>query len=562
MMKKLKTGKSNFRASRLSITSKIAIALSLLITFLISVVGISVILKQQALFKAEFKDKGWSIVHTALPYFSNYLQSSNLDYVNSIIKAIGKYQDVSYVMVLDEWGRVVAHTDERQVGKKVDDDATKNVMSIKSDAVNLLLDDAGKPALMDFYAPVKTTGGSTIGYFRMGVSLAGLTGQTRQTSVSIILICLAAIIAGIFLAQLITKRMLKKPFQDLTVATERLATGDFSYKVRIYSQDELGDLANSFNTMTFHLANLIHSVQSSVIDINKSAEQIIGQLQTSGRTNNKLSQTFDLLKQGTEEQVAILKQSSSLAEQLSEQSKNAMDGILQILSEVKKTVQVSEKGVNDISRVGDNIQQSGRSLAGTRNLIRQVDEKARQFSQTIADFSELLKKTNSCTVQVALEAARSGNEELARAAETLHAISEESAQRVSQMSSELADVDNTWSAAEKAMDSNIKSLSEGQEAVTEAGDSLEKVMRSLLQSKDFIEAVASSAQQQSANIEDIIRSQSGIINGLLKSIKKSSGAGSDTKVQMENLHDIDSLTKKLIRMVDRLNVLSLQFKTQ
>ncbi|TEB06990.1 Methyl-accepting chemotaxis protein McpB [Pelotomaculum schinkii] len=561
-MKKLKTGKSNFRASRLSITSKIAIALSLLITFLISVVGISVILKQQALFKAEFKDKGWSIVHTALPYFSNYLQSSNLDYVNSIIKAIGKYQDVSYVMVLDEWGRVVAHTDERQVGKKVDDDATKNVMSIKSDAVNLLLDDAGKPALMDFYAPVKTTGGSTIGYFRMGVSLAGLTGQTRQTSVSIILICLAAIIAGIFLAQLITKRMLKKPFQDLTVATERLATGDFSYKVRIYSQDELGDLANSFNTMTFHLANLIHSVQSSVIDINKSAEQIIGQLQTSGRTNNKLSQTFDLLKQGTEEQVAILKQSSSLAEQLSEQSKNAMDGILQILSEVKKTVQVSEKGVNDISRVGDNIQQSGRSLAGTRNLIRQVDEKARQFSQTIADFSELLKKTNSCTVQVALEAARSGNEELARAAETLHAISEESAQRVSQMSSELADVDNTWSAAEKAMDSNIKSLSEGQEAVTEAGDSLEKVMRSLLQSKDFIEAVASSAQQQSANIEDIIRSQSGIINGLLKSIKKSSGAGSDTKVQMENLHDIDSLTKKLIRMVDRLNVLSLQFKTQ
>lgn len=561
-MKKPKIGKSNARMTRLSITTKIAVAFSLLIMFLVSVVAASIVLKNQALFKAEFQEKGWSIVYTALPYFSSYMQSNNLDYMNNIVKAIGKYQDISYVAVLDEWGKVLVHTDDKQVGTWFGDEDTKSVMAEKSDILKLHSDDSGKPYLMDFYAPIKTAGGGTIGYFRLGVSLAGLTMQTRQTTINIILICLAAIIAGIFLSQLITKRTLKKPLLDLTAATEKLAIGDFSYKVNIYSQDELGDLARSFNTMTVHLSNLVHSVKSSVIDINKSAEQIIGQLQTSGRTNNKLSQTFDLLKQGTEEQVAILKQSSSLAEQLSEQSKNAMDGILQILSEVKKTVQVSEKGVNDISRVGDNIQQSGRSLASTRNLIRQVDEKVRQFSQTIADFSELLKKTNSCTVQVALEAARSGNEELARAAETLHAISEESAQRVSQMSSELADVDNTWSAAEKAMDSNIKSLSEGQEAVTEAGDSLGKVMRSLLQSKDFIEAVASSAQQQSANIEDIIRSQSGIINGLLKSIKKSSGAGSDTKVQMENLHDIDSLTKKLIRMVDRLNVLSLQFKTQ
>ena len=561
MMKKQKTGKNNFRVHRLSITTKIAIALSFLITFLMSVVGASVILKQQAIFKAEFEDKGWSIVHTAMPYFADYMQSNNLYYINSIIKAIGSYQDVSYVAILDQRGTVVAHTDNSQVGKTVIDEATKNAMAVKSDVVSQRLDDAGKPSLMEFYAPVKTSDGITIGYFRLGASLAGFNMATRQTSISILLICLAAIIAGIFLAQLITKRMLKKPFQDLTVATERLATGDFSYKVRIHSQDELGDLANSFNTMTFHLANLIHSVQSSVIDINKSAEQIIGQIQSSGRTNNKLSQTFDLLKQGTEEQVVILKQAFSLSEQLSEQSKNAMDGILQILSEVKKTVQVSEKSVNDISRVSGNIQQSGQSLAGTRALIKEVDEKARQFSQTIANFAELLKTTTSCTVKVALEAARSGNEELTRAAETLRDISEESGLRITQMSKELAGIHDTWSAAETALISNSKSLSDGQEAVAEAGESLEKVHKSLLQSKEFIEEVASSAHRQSSSIEDIIQSQSGIINGMMKSINKSSGAGSDTKVQMENLHDIDSLTKKLIRMVDRLNVLSLQFKS-
>jgi methyl-accepting chemotaxis protein len=484
-MKKLKIGNSNGRKIRLSITTKIAVTLSLLITFLVSVVSTSVILKNQALFKDELQKRGWSIIHTALPYSSNYLQSNNLDYLRNIVTDIGKYQDISYVAILDEWGKVLVHNDQKQTGTWMDDEGTKNAIAQKSNVLKLRLDDSGKPSLMDFYAPIKTAGGATIGYFRLGVNLDGLTMQTRQTTLNILLICLAAIIAGIFLAQLLTKRILRRPLLDLTTATEKLATGDFSYKVRIYSQDELGDLARSFNTMTVHLSNLVHSVQSSVIDINKSAEQILGQLQTSGRTNNKLSQTFDFLKQGTEEQVTILKQAFSLSEQLSEQSKSAMDGILQILSEVKRTVQVGEKGINAISRVDGNIQQSGQSIASTRTLIRQVDEKARQFSQTIANFSELLKETTSCTVQVALEAARSGNDELTRAAESLNAISGEAAQRINKMSKELAGIHDTWSEAETALVSNIKSLSEGQEAVAEAGELLGEVLKSLLQSKNL-----------------------------------------------------------------------------
>lgn len=559
-MKLKRTGVKHGPRLRFSVTTKIALALSLLISFLMAAVGTSVFLRDQALFKKEFQEKGWNIVHTALQFSGNYLQIGNTEFLNNLVKKVGTYQDISYVMVLDAGGKVLAHTDEKQIGNKFNDEDTKNALAAKSDVMKIRYNEQGKPSIMDFYSPINTAGGSTMGYFRLGVDLSGLNKYAHETTIHIILICLAAILAGISLAALISKRILQKPLLDLTAATEKLATGDFSYKVPVHKQDELGDLATAFNTMTVHLSNLIQSVKSSAVDINKSAEQILGRLQTSDRTNSRLSQTFDILKQGTTEQVAILKQSIALSEQLSDQSKHAMDCILKILSEVNKTTQIGESGVSAISKIVANIEESGQSLENTRNSLKQLENKGRQFSQTIEHFSDLLEKNTACTVQVALQAARSGNEELTRAAEDLHHISEESTQRIKQMSGELADVQNTWSEAETALGGNLKRLAAGQDAAGEARGSLEKVLQSLLQSKDIIEEIASAAHRQSTSIEDIRQSQSGIIDELLKSINKSSGAGSDTKLQMESLHDIDSLAKKLMRMVDRLNVLSLQFK--
>ncbi|MCL6638095.1 MAG: methyl-accepting chemotaxis protein [Firmicutes bacterium] len=557
---KLKSPGGFRRKPGFSVTTKIAVALSLLILFLMSAVGTSLFLRDQALFQKDLREKGWNIAHTALPFISSHLQTGNIDTLNRMMMEIAAYQNISYAMVLDSGGKVLAHSDERQAGGKTDGEQIKNALAAKADVSQIYYNERGKPALMDFISPVTTAGGGTIGYFRLGIDLSGLNRHARETIANIIVICLAAILAGIFLASVISKRILQKPLQDLTAATEKLATGDFSYKVPVRKQDELGELAASFNTMTVHLANLIQSVKTSAQDINKSAGQILGRLQTSDRTNSKLSRTFDLLQQGTAEQVAILKKSASLAEQLAGQSKQVMDFILQVLSEVNKAVQTGESGVSAVSKIAASLVESGQSLEITKDSLKQLENKGRQLLQTIASFSDLLDKTTACTVRAALEAARSGNKELTRAAEDLQRLTEESNLRIKQMAGELAAIENTRQYAESVLEGNAKMLAGGQEAVLEARASLEQVLHSLTQGKGMIEEIASAAHRQAASLEEIRQSQNETITELLKSINKSSTAGSDTKLQMESLQDIDSLAKKLMRMVDRLNVLSLQFK--
>lgn len=560
MKLKMKGTSSKGSGRSISITAKIAIAVCLLVTFLMGAVGASIFLRAQALIKGEYEQKGWNIVHTALQFSGNYLQIGNIEFLNNLVANISKYQDVSYVMILDAGGKVLAHSDQKQVGTMISDDTSKSIMSSRADTMKVNDNEQGQPAIMDFYAPINTSGGSTIGYFRLGIDLAGLNRYTAETAMNMSMIILAAIFAAIFLAASITRRILRKPLSDLTAATEKISTGDFSFKVPVHSRDELGDLATAFNTMTIHLANLIQSIKSSAVDINKSAEQILGRLQTSDRANLRLAETFDLLKQSNEEQLEILKNSISLSEQLSDQSRQAVDSIMQIFHEVNNTARIGESGASAITKIAENVEGAANSLDSTRTSLKELESKGRQFGETIDYFSKLLEKNTAVVVQVALEAARSGNDKLARTAEELQSISEDSLKRIKAMSTDLSLVQNTWTDAEAALYGNIKRLSDGQDAVREAGRSLERVLHSLIQSKGVIEEAAATAQRQASSIEHVLESQSGIIEGLLRSINKSSAAGSDTKLQMQNLHDIDSLAKKLMRMVDRLNGLSLQFK--
>jgi len=144
-----------------------------------------------------------------------------------------------------------------------------------------------------------------------------------------------------------------------------------------------------------------------------------------------------------------------------------------------------------------------------------LENKGLQFGQTIELFGNLLDKNTACTVQVALEAARSGNEVLTRAAEDLHRISGESASCLKQMSGELADLQTTWRDAGDALEKNLKILADGKNSVAETRASLEKVLQSLMQSKSIIEEIASAVNQQSASVEKIRQSQASIMNELI-----------------------------------------------
>jgi signal transduction histidine kinase len=89
-----------------------------------------------------------------------------------------------------------------------------------------------------------------------------LTGMTRAITLSALGATAIALVLGILLA-----RTLTRPIRELTVATRTLAKGDLGGQVAVRTQDEMGELATSFNQMSADLAQASQLRRQMTADI-------------------------------------------------------------------------------------------------------------------------------------------------------------------------------------------------------------------------------------------------------------------------------------------------------
>jgi GAF domain-containing protein/HAMP domain-containing protein len=98
-------------------------------------------------------------------------------------------------------------------------------------------------------------------------ALQPVTIQTRNTLLVGVLIMLAAIIAAIGLA-----RMISDPITRLNTVAQKIAAGDITAQANVETRDEVGTLAGTFNRMTQQLRDSINTLESRVADATHNLE--------------------------------------------------------------------------------------------------------------------------------------------------------------------------------------------------------------------------------------------------------------------------------------------------
>jgi signal transduction histidine kinase len=93
-------------------------------------------------------------------------------------------------------------------------------------------------------------------YYNLGLRFdprLPLSAQITRLNRSLILASVGAVLASVILGVLLA-RTLTRPIREITSATKKVAKGDLEQQVPIRSNDELGELATSFNQMSADLS--------------------------------------------------------------------------------------------------------------------------------------------------------------------------------------------------------------------------------------------------------------------------------------------------------------------
>lgn len=126
--------------------------------------------------------------------------------------------------------------------------------SFRSERRDLFDKDSGQLlSLLEIEVPI-FVGDSPVrwGSIKIGLSLEESRAEIRQTRFMLVLIHGLGLLIGIGGAILLARRI-TNPLTNLKEGIEKIRKGDFSHKISITSQDEIGDLGQHFNEMSHDL---------------------------------------------------------------------------------------------------------------------------------------------------------------------------------------------------------------------------------------------------------------------------------------------------------------------
>jgi signal transduction histidine kinase len=90
------------------------------------------------------------------------------------------------------------------------------------------------------------------GSIKIGLSMEGVRREELKTRLMLILIGCSGLLIGVAGASLLARRI-TRPLKKLVEGTVMISKGDFAQKIDIDTQDEIGNLAESFNKMSHQL---------------------------------------------------------------------------------------------------------------------------------------------------------------------------------------------------------------------------------------------------------------------------------------------------------------------
>jgi adenylate cyclase len=191
----------------------------------------------------------------SLTYFANSAKTPLLNNevlrLNQLIKEATTTEGILYAAIVDRDGVVQAHTDSTQLRKKMDlPDKPKELVQEGPFTYFRYVNDKGEQVL-NMSGPVAYQD-KVLGEVNVGVSLDFISAQIRRESLAIGLLSVLIIALGVVISIFLGIGF-SRPISQLLVATQEIGKGNLKYRLEMNRNDELGDLASSFNFMSSEL---------------------------------------------------------------------------------------------------------------------------------------------------------------------------------------------------------------------------------------------------------------------------------------------------------------------
>ena len=346
---------------------------------------------------------------------------------------------------------------------------------------------------------------------------------TLMTVLIVFLVVTSLTVAGI--AFYVAKRnveTISKAARELSAVSDSIASGDFTSRVDLKTEDELETLGDALNSMVEKLGTSLQQVQSTVNESTVAVMQIATTAQEQERMTTQQSVAMSEISQTIQELNSSSQNTASQAETISAKSLESADIARRGRADV-------ETNVSMMLALRDRFRQTSDRIAHLSEQIAQIST----ITRTVADFAA---QTNLLALNAAVEAARAGEQGrgFAVVAAEIRKLADQSKTATERIDALTREVQRASDESVMAMIEGSRNVDENASHAAQTGQAIAEIIETLQHTVESMQEIALAAKQQSHSIEQVTQS----ITGVNAAMRDTVSATSQTQEATQRLNEL------------------------
>lgn len=396
------------------------------------------------------------------------------------------------------------------------------------------------------------------------------------------------------------------PIRNTANVLKNIASGqgDLTQRLDVKTNDETGELANSFNTFIQTIRDIVIQIQDNSVNIQNRTEnistmanEVIGQSKNIGNEAKKVthsskgmvtqveqmsSETNDMSKNTNSVSISIINASKEM--------KDTSEGIQSSKNQIKNVEQASQKMLSMVNDIANKTEVGGKTAETAVTTVLQASEKVQQLTTATEEIQKIIElieeiaaQTQNLSLNATIEAARAGeagkgfavvanevkalamqtNEatEKVRSATTLiqHSTSETVAE-IEGVSKIIEDLHTVVNDISTSVNSQKIIIEETSHSTTATAQELSQISGKALNTSDVVNdaaGVIALVTSGASKVSNQTNQTSDSINKVMENVNKISESVNDSK---KNALNISNASGELLDMANDLSSLVKEFK--